>query len=137
MPDVISKVDYFSVLVSNKPGEALKVLTALKDAGVDLTGFWGYPIKGKKAVLDILPADAKAFTAAAKKLKLDCSKKKTCFLATGEDQPGALAGIVAKITAAGLNIHAAQAIKGGGGRYGALIQVADDDVKKAKKALGA
>jgi hypothetical protein len=42
---------------------------------------------------------------------------------------------MSKLGAAGINCHAIQAVCAGGGRYGCLVQVADDDFKKAKKAL--
>jgi len=133
----VKTINYYSVVVANKAGEAVRVLSALKEAGVNLTGFWGYPIKGKKAVLDIAPEDAKAFQKAVKKLGLDAGSKKPALFAACEDQPGALLDVVAKITAAGINIHAAQAISSASGQFGAFIQVDEADFKKAKKAAGA
>lgn len=130
-------INYYSVIVANKAGEAVRVLGALKEAGVNLTGFWGYPIKGKKAVLDIAPEDGKAFQKVVKKLGLETGSKKQALFAASEDQPGALLDVVSKITAAGINIHAAQAISSASGQFGMFIQVDDADFKKAKKAAGA
>lgn len=130
-------INYYSVVVANKAGEAVRVLGALKEAGVNLTGFWGYPIKGKKAVLDIAPEDGKSFLKAVKKLGLDAGPKKLALFTACEDQPGSLLDVVSKITAAGVNIHAAQAISSASGQYGAFIQVDEADFKKAKKAIGA
>ena len=130
-------INYYSVVVANKAGEAARVLGALKEAGVNLTGFWGYPVKGKKAILDIAPEDAKAFQKTVKKLGLEASTKKQALFAAGDDQLGSLLDMTAKITAAGINIHAAQAISSASGQYGAFIQVDEADFKKAKKAIGA
>ena len=130
-------INYYSVAVANKAGEAAKVLGALKDASVNLTGFWGYPIKGKKAVLDIAPDDAKGFQKVIKKLGLEAGAKKQALFVAADDQLGALLDVTAKITAAGINIHAAQAISSASGQYGAFIQVDEADFKKAKKAIGA
>lgn len=127
-------VTYFSLTVANKPGEGAKILTALKDAGVNLIAFWGYPMKGKKAQLDIAPADAKAFAKAAKKLGLEPGPKQTALYVSGDDQPGTVAEATAKLAAAGISIRAAQALAAGG-KYAVLFQVDDDDVKAAKKAL--
>ena len=135
MADTVTTLAYFAITIPNKTGEGAKVLGALEQAGVNMTGFWGYPVKGKKAQLDIAPADAKVFTKAAKKLGLEVADKRTAFLVGGEDRPGAVAGILGKLAAAGIATHAAQAICAGEGRYGALIQVGEDDVKAAKKAL--
>jgi hypothetical protein len=128
-------LNYYSVVVPNKVGEAAKVLGALKEAGVNLISVWGYPIKGKKGVLEIAPADAKTFAKTIKKCGLPASAKKVAFFIDGEDQVGAVAAIFDKLAAAGINVHAAQALCAGAGRYGALVQVAAEDEKKAKKAL--
>lgn len=135
MADTVTALAYFAVVVPNKIGEGAKVLASLNEAGVNLIGFWGYPVKGKKAQLDIAPADAKVFAKAAKKLGLEVAPKRTAFLINGEDRPGAVAEALGKLAAAGISTHAAQAICAGEGRYGALIQVGDEDVKAAKKAL--
>ncbi len=128
-------VTYFSLTVANKPGEGAKLLTSLKDAGIDMLAFWGYPVKGKKAQLDIAPTDPKAFTKAAKKLGLEVSAKQSSLYVAGADQPGTVAESLAKLAAAGISVRAAQALSTGDGKFAVLIQVADDDVKKAKKAL--
>jgi hypothetical protein len=130
-------INYYSIVVANKAGEAARVLGALKEAGVNLTGFWGYPIKGKKSVLDIAPEDGKAFRKVVKKLGLEAGAKKPALFAAGDDQLGSLLELTSKITAAGINIHAAQAISSASGQYGSFIQVDEADFKKAKKAVGA
>lgn len=128
-------VTYFSLTVPNKTGEGAKLLTSLKDAGINMLAFWGYPMKGKKAQFDIAPTDAKAFAKAAKKLGLEVSGKQTALYVAGNDQPGSVAEATAKLAAAGISIRAAQALSTGDGKFAVLFQVDDDDVKKAKKAL--
>lgn len=136
MPDNIAVLPYFSVTVPNKTGEGAKLLGALRDAGVNLLGLWAYPVKGKKAQFDLVPADAKLFAKAARKLKLECTRQNLiCW--NGEDRPGAAADATAKLAAAGIDIHAMQAIASGEGRFGALIQLAQGDIKKAVKILSA
>jgi prephenate dehydratase len=137
MADTVSTVIYHTIAIANKVGEGAKVLEALKGAGIDLAGLWGYPVKGKKAALDVVPADAKAFAAAARKLKLEVSPKQTSFFVSGEDRAGAMAEILAKLAAAGVNVQAVQAGRAGAGQFGAFIQVAAEDLKKARKTLGA
>jgi hypothetical protein len=128
-------LNYYSVVIPNKAGEGAKVLNALKEAGVNLISFWGYPIKGKKAVLDIAPADAKGCAKTLKKCGLAASPKKVAFFIDGEDHVGAVAEILDKLAAAGINVHAVQALCAGAGRFGSLVQVAEADEKKAKKVL--
>ena len=127
---------YFSIVIPNKTGEGAKVLDALKTAGVNLIALWGYPLpKGKTAQLDIAPGDPKAFIKTIKQLGLDPGVQKTAFHLEGEDRPGVMAEVFAKLAVAGISVHAAQAVCAGAGRFGALIQVADADLKQAKKIL--
>ena len=126
---------YFSIVIPNKTGEGAKVLDALKSAGLNLIALWGYPLKGKNAVLDIAPSDPKAFIKTVKQLGLDPGVQKTAFHLEGEDRPGVMAEVFAKLSVAGVSVHAAQAVCAGAGRFGALIQVADADLKQAKKIL--
>ena len=65
MADTVRPVDYFYVQVPHRAGEAAKALRALKDAGVNLLAFSGFP-EGRRAQLDFIPADAAAFKSVAK-----------------------------------------------------------------------
>jgi hypothetical protein len=136
MPDIVRRVDYFAVSVSNKPGEAARILTALEQAGINLTAFSGFP-EGRRAQMDFVPSDAAAFKAAAKKEGLNIGPKKTCFIVHGEDRPGAVAGLARKLAEASINITAGQAITAGEDRYAVLLWVKPEDVRKTAKVLGA
>jgi len=131
----IRKIDYFYVEIPNKPGVAAKALTALREAGVNLLAFSGFP-QGRKAQMDFIPEDPVAFRIAAKKAGLKLSPRKTGFLAQGEDRTGAVAEIMGKLAAAGINVTAIDAITAGEGRYGAIFWVKAPDVRKAATALG-
>jgi len=137
MAESIRKVDLFSIDIKHKPGEGAKTLAAFRDAGVSFLAAWGYPTKGKNARLDLVAADRAAFIKAAKKAGIALSPKQTAFLVEGEDQTGALAGLLGKLAEAGINVFAAQAVCAGEGRFGGMVCVGADDVKKAAKLLGA
>lgn len=136
MADEIRTISYYSAEIPNKVGEGAKVLKSLLEAGVNLTGFWGYPA-GRKARLDIVPSDDAAFKKAAKKAALAIGPKTTGFFIFGEDHPGAVAETLEKLAKAGISARAIQAVCAGEGRYGSFLQVSAEDVRKAKKALGA
>jgi len=136
MQDVVRRVDYFATSVPNKPGEGARILTELEQAGVNLTGFSGFP-EGRKAQMDFLPADTSAFKVAAKKAGLAIGAKKSCFIVQGEDRPGAVAALARQLAEAGINITAMQAACAGEGRYNVLFWVKPEDVRKAAKVLGA
>ncbi len=134
MAETIRKIDYFYIQTPNKPGEGSKVLSALRDAGVNLVAFSGFP-SGRKSQLDFIPEDTVAFKAAARKIGLKLSPKKTGFLVQGEDRVGAIADIIGKLAAINVNVTAVDALCAGAGRYGAILWVKDPDVRKAAKAL--
>ena len=131
----MAKLDYYSVIVPNKPGKGEHVLSALKEAGVNFAAIWGYPVGKSKSKIDLVAEDSAGLKKAAKKLKIKLGKRQTAFHITGEDHPGAVAEVLAKLSAKKINIYAVQALCAGNGRFGALVQVASDDVKKAAKAL--
>jgi hypothetical protein len=135
MADPVSKVEYYTIPVAHRPGAAAEVLSALSAGGVNLIGFWGYPMGPDSGNLEIAPEDPALFRKVAKKAKLEIGEKHIAFFVSGKDKAGAVAAALSKVAAAGINVHAAQAVAAGG-KYGALIYVQPDDVKRAQKALG-
>jgi hypothetical protein len=136
MADSIRKVDYFKAGVPNRKGEGARVLAALREEGVNLLAFTGFP-SGGRAQLDFVPENAAAFRRAAKKTGLKIAGKKSCFLIQGKDRAGVIAGIAAKLASAGVSIIALDGLAAGNGRYGAILWVRPKDVAKAGRALGA
>ncbi len=136
MADTVRKVVYFKMSVPDKAGEGARVLGALRDAGVNLLAFSGFP-RGRRAQLDLVPEDEAGFRAAAKGAKLALAGKKTGFFIQGEDRVGAVAEYVEKLAAAGISITAVDALSAGENRFGAIFWVKSKDVAKAAKAIGA
>jgi hypothetical protein len=135
MSDTIRQIDYFYRLVPDKAGEGAKVLRALRDAGVNLLAFSGFPA-GRRAQLDFSPVDAAAFKSAAKANKWKVVGPKKGFLIQGDDRIGAIADLMGRLADAKVNVTATDAVAANG-RYGALCWVAPRDVKKAAKVLNA
>lgn len=136
MAESVKKVDYFVTEVADKPGEAASILATLAVEGVNLLAFSGFP-QGKRAQLDFIPEDSAAFKKAAAAARLKVSPKKTGFLVQGDDQKGAVAGILTKLAIAKINVTAIDAVSAGKKRYGAILWVKPVDLRKAAKALGA
>ncbi len=136
MAETVQRVQYFYIEVADKPGEGSKVLNLLKEAGVNLLAFSGFP-KGRRAQIDFIPADPAAFRAVARKAKLKLVGPKRGFLVQGEDRVGALAELMSKLAKAGINVTAIDAVAAGAGRYGAILWVKPQDVQKAARILGA
>ena len=78
---------------------------------------------------------ATAFTAA--KAGLRVSKRKTVFLARGDDRVGALTGVLGKLAKAKINLVSLSAVTAGKRRYGMLFWVKKRDVGRASRVLGA
>ena len=136
MPDQIRRIDYFYVIVSDKPGEGARVLAALQAAGVNLLGISAFPHGARRSQLDLIPEDSGAFAKAAKTAGLKLSKKKRGFLIQGEDRPGAVAGAASRLAEANINVTSAQVFCAGSGRYGGMLWVKAPDLRKAAKTLG-
>jgi hypothetical protein len=136
MADTIRLVDYFYVTAPNKPGEGARALNALKEAGVNLLAFSGFP-QGRRAQLDFIPADSAAFKQVAKQARWKLVGPKRGFLVQGDDRVGAVAELLERLGAAKINVTAIDAVSAADGRYGAMFWVAPKDVKKAAALLGA
>ena len=136
MPETVRKVHYFSTSVSDKPGQAFKVLASLVSGGVNLLACSG-TTRGRRAQIDVVPDDTRKFAAAAKKAGLDFSEKKSGFLIQGDDRPGALAENLKALAEAGINIVAVDGLSTGSGRWGAIVWVADKDVRRTGGLLRA
>jgi hypothetical protein len=135
MTETVRLVDYFYVMVPNKPGEGARALAALREAGVNLLAFSGFP-QGRRAQLDFVPADAAAFKQAAKRAKWKPVGPKRGFLVQGDDRLGAVADLLERLARAKINVTAIDAVTVEG-RYGAILWVASKDVKKAASLAGA
>ncbi len=138
MSDTVTLVDYYYTTVADRPGEASRLLGVLRDRGINLLAFTGFP-EGRRSQLDFVPADRTAFLAAAKAARIKLSRPKKAFLLSGDDRIGAIADTCDRLAAAKVNITAVDAVTAGGGagRYGAILWVKARDVKKAADVLGA
>ena len=136
MADTVRLVEYFYVTAPNKPGEGARALNTLKETGVNLLAFSGFP-QGRRAQLDFIPAEPAAFKQAAKAAKWKVVGPKRGFLVQGDDRVGAVAELLERLGAAKINVSAIDALCVADGRYGAIFWVAPKDVKKAAALLGA
>jgi prephenate dehydratase len=135
MSDTVSLVDYYYTMVPDKAGAGARILGALRDAGINLQAFTGFP-EGRRSQLDFIPTDGASFVAAAKAAKIKLSRPKKVFLVSGDDRVGAIADVCGRLAAAKVNITAVDAVCAGAGRFGAILWVKPRDVKKAAAVLG-
>jgi hypothetical protein len=137
MADTARGVEYYYVTVPNAPGEGQRILSALKDGGVNLLAYLGFPLGGGQSQIDLVPEDADALRDAAGRAGVTLSEAKRAFLVQGDDRVGAVADTTAKLAEASINITAAAATGAGAGRYGMVLWVAPENYERAADALGA
>ncbi|MGQ0429031.1 MAG: hypothetical protein ACT4UQ_03775 [Gammaproteobacteria bacterium] len=137
MPDTIRKVNYAYVTTASKPGEAARILEALRAGNVYLHAFSGFPQGRNRAQIDLVTDNLDALKAAARRESWKLSRIKRAFLVQGMDQVGSAVPPLAKLGQANINVTAAYAIAAGAGRFGMIFWVASRDYNRAAKLLEA
>lgn len=137
MPSTIRKVSYAYVTAVSKPGEAARILQALRDANVNLLASSGFPQGRNKAQIDVVTDDLDALKGVARGQKWKLSRIKRAFLVQGTDEAGAAVAPLAKLGAANINVIAADAIAAGENRFGMIFWVDARNYNRAATLLDA
>jgi hypothetical protein len=137
MADTVRGIEYYYVTVPDAPGEGQRILSALKERGVNLLAYLGFPLGGGQSQIDLVPEDAESLKEAAQQAGVTLSEAKRAFLIQGDDRVGAVSDTTAKLAEANINVTAAAATGAGSGRYGMILWVAPADYERASATLGA
>jgi hypothetical protein len=137
MADTVRGVEYYYATVPDAPGEGQRILSVMKDSGVNLLALLGFPLGGGQSQVDLVPEDPQALRQAADQAGVTLSEAKRAFLIQGDDRVGAIADTTAKLTEANINVTAVAATGAGSGRFGMILWVAAADYERAAEALGA
>jgi len=135
MSSVVMEVEYYYILVADKPGEARKLLEFLSEKEVNLNAFTAFPVEAGITQLDFFPADPDMLKKAAEDAGMPLVGPKKAFLIQGEDRVGALYDFHLKLFNAGINIYASNGVVDGTGRFGYIVWVNPADYEKASAAL--
>jgi hypothetical protein len=133
----VRKVNYCYLMAASRAGQAAKILAALKDGGVDLLAFSGFPVRGGRAQVDLVADDLARVRRVGARNGWRLSRTRQGFLVQGDDEPGAVLKVVQRLADAKINMVAADAVSAGKGRYGMILWVRHRDVGRAAKALNA
>jgi hypothetical protein len=136
MADHIRLVSYFYTHCADTPGEAFRLLSALKAGGVNLLAFSAFPDGLNRCQVDFIPENPDLFLKVAHQTSLTVSDRKQCFLIDGTDRTGAVAEVLKRLADAKINGTALDAVCGGGGRYGAILWVKPTALAAAATILG-
>lgn len=137
MAHEISRVDYFYTTVEDRPGEALRFLTALSDLGVSLLAFTAIPVGLLQTQLTIFPDDSLRLKDEGRKAGFQLDGPHPALLVQGEDAPGALVEIHEKLFQAGINVYASTGVASRRGSYGYILYVRPEEFTAAAEAVGA
>jgi hypothetical protein len=121
----------FAVPLTHHPGELARVANALSLMGVNIKSLAAMCL-GNQAQLRFIPDDVDAARNALREnnIRFEETELVTVLL---ENRAGELTAVAGELANAGVNLNALYVV----GLAGDLIEltIADDDVKKAKKAL--
>jgi hypothetical protein len=137
MAQRVRKVNYCYVTIASRAGQGAKVLGALKDAGINLLAFSGFPSGGGKAQLDLVADRMAPIQRIARDNGWRISKNKKGFLVQGDDEVGACFRPLQKLADQKINVVAADGIAAGKGRFGMLLWVKPKDYRRAARVLNA
>jgi hypothetical protein len=133
----VRKVNYCKMTVPSRVGQAEAVLSAVKEAGINMHAFSGFPTKAGKSQIDFISDDSAAIRRLAKKSNWRLSKTKKAFLVQGNDEIGAVHKIFKKLSDEKINVTAADSVAAGVGRYGMILWVKPKVYNRAARVLKA
>jgi hypothetical protein len=124
--------------VPDIPGEAARILSLLRKAGIKLRGFCSFPKEAHRSRLDLFPDDSSKFVEAARRLGLTLSRKKQGFMirSVGPTME-ALTEVMVALAEKNINVTSVQSVSAEDGTNGTLLWVRQADVSRTAKALGA
>lgn len=129
----LKRVADFEIAVPDRPGELARFLAKTRAAKVNLRAVWGFGIGQDNAEIICVPEKPENFRAFAQAEGLSVKQRFAVFM-TGPDKLGALVDTLERVAAAGLNIHAFDAVAIGG-KYAAYVWAGDDAGREALARL--
>ena len=133
----ISRVENYYTTVEDRLGEAYRLLSQLRDLGINLLPFAAVPVGVNRTQLTLFPEDALKLEEAGGKAGLSLDGPHRALLVQGDDRLGALADAHAKLYDAGVNVYASSGVEEGGGSYGYVVYVRPEEYEQAATALDA
>jgi hypothetical protein len=133
----IRRVDYYYVVVHDRPGEAYELLSQLAAGDVNLLAFHALPMGPDRAQLTLFPERLEPLAVVAERLGLVLDGPHPAILVQGDDRLGALAEVHARLGQARINVYASNGVTDGQGSFGYVVYVQPRDIQAAVRALGA
>lgn len=133
----VMKAKYCKMTVPSRAGQGVEILNAVKEAGINLQAFTGFPTGGGKSQVDLVSDDMPAIKRLGKKEGWRLSDVKKTFLVTGNDELGVVYKVMNRLAEVKINVVAVDAVMAGAGRFGMIMWVRPKDYNAAARALNA
>lgn len=131
----VKRADYYYTTVNDRPAEAYALLTHLAGLGVNLVALTAVPMGPDSTQLTLFPEDPLRLLDAAKKAGLVLNGPHAALLVQGDDEPGALGSIHARLHDAGAEMFASSGVTDGRGHFGYVVYVRPEHSERAARAL--
>jgi len=128
------RMTFFKATIADTPGSFLAMAKELKAKNIGLLGCSGFDSRPGQAEVFVIPKKPEKLRNLWKASGM-AFEEGTGFLVKGTDETGALITTLETLARVGINIRASNAVAVGG-KYGALLWVAQQDVEKTAAALG-
>jgi prephenate dehydratase len=135
MASTIRTVESFTTTIPDRPGQACELLSQFARLGVNLVGLTAIPMGPESTWLTLYPSDSNLLLTAAKRLNVLLNGPHHALLVQGDDEMGALAGVLTKLAEAEVNVFGSFAVTDGKGHYGNIINLRPEHYERAVKAL--
>jgi hypothetical protein len=135
MPYSVRSAQYYHGTLADRPDEAYDLLAQLADLGINLLAFTAVPVGPSHMQLTLFPENPEGLEAEAKRAGLALDGPHAAILVQGDDELGALARIHERLARASVQIYASNGIADGGGAFGYLIYVRENQFDRALEAL--
>lgn len=132
----IRRVDYFHFHVTDRPGEAYRVLSDVAAGGINLLAFTAVPIGPDRVQMTLFPDDVAGLKRAAQHGGMPLDGPHRAILVQGDDELGALRGVHRKLAEAQVSVYASSGVTDGRGGFGYVLYVKPEHFEEAARALG-
>ena len=133
----VRTVEYFYVMVHDRPGVAYRLLSQLESEQVNLLAFNAIPMGPDHTQLVLFPDNSDLLTKTAARTGLRLTGPQRALLVQDDDRLGALADIHFTLLEANINVYASSGVTDGSGGYGYILYIRPEDYGKAAHVLGA
>jgi hypothetical protein len=133
----VRTVEYFYIMVKDRPGEAYRLLSHLATEQVNLLAFNAIPMGLEHTQLVLFPDSSDLLSKAAAGSGLTLTGPQRALLVQDDDRLGALADIHLTLREANINVYASSGVTDGRGGYGYILYLRPEDFRKAAQILGA